>query len=144
MRPILYNDKKACRENLVADINNLSRIQRLTSWLVSGHRHVPHEERLQWLSLHSLQRRREMTGRYSKYSRGLLDEEVVLTWYCKLRCVERGLTFSVMVVQYSQKRQVGLHNNYTCAKPSRIRKGLERFWFSYLNIAIKILFFSFT
>ncbi len=48
----------ACSPNLVADINHLERIQRLATRLVTGTRHLPYEERLQRLGLHSLQRQR--------------------------------------------------------------------------------------
>ncbi len=43
--------------NLMADISHLERIQRLVTGLVTGIRHLPYEERLQWLDLQSLQRR---------------------------------------------------------------------------------------
>ncbi len=46
-----------CSPNLVADIKDLERIQRLATRLVTGMRHLPYEERLQRLGLHSLQRR---------------------------------------------------------------------------------------
>ncbi len=48
----------ACSPNPVAGINHLDRIKRLASRLVSGMRNFPNEERLQRLSLHSLERRR--------------------------------------------------------------------------------------
>ncbi len=48
----------ACSPNLVADLNHLERIQRLATRLVTGMCHLPYEERLQRLGLHSLQRRR--------------------------------------------------------------------------------------
>ncbi len=41
--------------NLVADTNHLERIQKLATRLVTGVRHLPYEERLQRLGLHSLQ-----------------------------------------------------------------------------------------
>ncbi len=54
MLPRLNYGMPACSPNLVADINHLGQIQRL----VTGIRHLPHEERLQWLGLNSLMRRR--------------------------------------------------------------------------------------
>ncbi len=47
-----------CSLNLVADINHQEQIQRLATHLVTGMRQIPYEERMQWLGLHSLQRRR--------------------------------------------------------------------------------------
>ncbi len=44
----------ACSSNIVADINHLGRIQRLATRLEAGMRHLPYEERLQRLGLHSL------------------------------------------------------------------------------------------
>ncbi len=58
VRPHLEHGMPAYSPNLVADINNLERIQRLATRLVSGIRHITYEDRLQRLSLHSLQRRR--------------------------------------------------------------------------------------
>ncbi len=57
VRPHLEYGMPAFSPNL-ADINHLERIQRLAKRLVTGMRHLPYEERLQWLGLHSLQRRR--------------------------------------------------------------------------------------
>ncbi len=48
----------ACLPNLVADINHLERLQKLATRMVTGMCHLPYEERLQRLGLHSLQRRR--------------------------------------------------------------------------------------
>ncbi len=44
MRPHLEYGMPACLPNLMVDINNLGRIQRLASRLVSGIRHFPYEE----------------------------------------------------------------------------------------------------
>ncbi len=58
VRPHLEYGMPACSQNLVADINHLERIQRIATRFVTGMRHLPFEERLQRLGLHSLQRRR--------------------------------------------------------------------------------------
>ncbi len=58
VRPYLEYGMPACLLNLVADINHLEQFQRLATRLVTGMRHLPYEERLQRLGLHSLQRRR--------------------------------------------------------------------------------------
>ncbi len=65
----------ACSSNLVPDINHLERIQRLATRLVSGMRHLPYEERLQRLGLHSLQRRRLRVDLVTAFKifKGLLD-----------------------------------------------------------------------
>ncbi len=56
MRPHLENGMPACSPNLEAHVNHLERIQRLATRLVTSIHHLPYEERLQWLGLHSLQR----------------------------------------------------------------------------------------
>ncbi len=58
VRPHLEYGMPAFSPSLVADINHLERIQRLNSRLITGMRHLPYEERLQRLGLHSLLRRR--------------------------------------------------------------------------------------
>ncbi len=57
VRPHLEYGMPAYSPNPVADIIHLERNQRLTTRLVTGMRHLPYEERLQLLGLHSLQRR---------------------------------------------------------------------------------------
>ncbi len=47
MRPHLEYGMKSCSPNLVVDMNHLERIQRL----LTGERHLPHEEWLQWLAV---------------------------------------------------------------------------------------------
>ncbi len=56
VRPHLKYGMSACSPNLVADSNHLERIQTLATRFVTGMRHLPYEERLQRLGLHSLQR----------------------------------------------------------------------------------------
>ncbi len=56
--PHLEYGMPACSPKLVAGINHLERIQRYAIRLVTGMRHLPYEEGLQWLGLHYLQRRR--------------------------------------------------------------------------------------
>ncbi len=63
VRPHLEYGMPACSPNLIADINHQQRIQRLGTRLVTGMRHLPYEERLQRLGLHSLQRRRLRVAR---------------------------------------------------------------------------------
>ncbi len=58
VRPHPEHGMSACSPNLVADINHLEQVQRLATSLVTGMHHLPYEERLQRLGLHSLQRRR--------------------------------------------------------------------------------------
>ncbi len=75
VRPHLEYGMPACSPNLVADINHLERIQRLTTRLVTGMRNLPYEERLQRLSRHSLQRRRLRDDLITAFKvfKGLLD-----------------------------------------------------------------------
>ncbi len=65
----------ACLPNLVADINRLGRIQRSATRLVTGIRHLPYEEKLKRLSLHSLQKRRLRSNLITAFKifMGLLD-----------------------------------------------------------------------
>ncbi len=58
VRPHLEYAMEANAPTLRADTNQLERIQRLATRLVSGLRHVPYEERLRQLNLFSLERRR--------------------------------------------------------------------------------------
>ncbi len=64
----------ACSPNLVADINNLERIQRLATRLITGMRHLPYEERLQRLGLHSLQPQRLRADLITEYSLNIPDD----------------------------------------------------------------------
>ncbi len=101
--------------NLVADINQLKRTERLVSRLVTSIRHLPCEERLQRLGLHSLQLQRLRADLITAFKlfTGLLDVDSNLfclpptrfgtpTRYFKLRTtadVEIS-AFSVRVVKY--------------------------------------------
>ncbi len=58
MRPHLEYAMEANAPTLRADINQLQRVQRLATRLVTGLLHVPYEERLRQLNLFSLERRR--------------------------------------------------------------------------------------
>ncbi len=62
VRSHLENAMEANTPTLRADINQLERVQRLTTRLVRGLRHVPYEERLRQLKLFSLERRRLRVG----------------------------------------------------------------------------------
>ncbi len=67
VRPHLEYGMPACSPNLVGDINHLEQIQRLAKMLVTSIHHLSYEERLQRLSLHSLQRRRLHVGLISAF-----------------------------------------------------------------------------
>ncbi len=58
VRPHLGYAMEANAPTLMADINQLERVQRLATRLVTGLRHVPYEDRLRQLNLFSLKRRR--------------------------------------------------------------------------------------
>ncbi len=75
MRPHIEHGMPASSPNLVADINHLERSQKLATRVVTGMRHLPYEERLQRLGLHSLQRRRHRADLITaiKIFKGLLD-----------------------------------------------------------------------
>ncbi len=65
----------ACSPNSVVDINYLERIQRLATRLVTAILHLPYEERLQRLCLHSLQKRQLWADLITTFKifTGLLD-----------------------------------------------------------------------
>ncbi len=65
----------ACSPIPVADINRLERIQKLATRLVTGIRHLAYEEKLQWLDLRFLQRRRLWADRVTAFKifTGILD-----------------------------------------------------------------------
>ncbi len=75
--PHLEYAMPACSPNLVADINHLERIQRFATRLVAGMRHLPYEERLQRLGLHSLQRPRLRDDFITTFTifKGLFDND---------------------------------------------------------------------
>ncbi len=75
LRPHLEYGMPACSPNLVADIKHLERVQGLATRLASGIRHLPYEERLQRLGIHSLQRRRLQADLITAFKifTGLLD-----------------------------------------------------------------------
>ncbi len=84
--------------SLVADINHLERSQRLATRLVTGMRHLPCEERLQRLGLHSLQRRRLRDGLITAFQifKGLLDIDPNLLFLPPARRGLRGHPFKVL------------------------------------------------
>ncbi len=124
MRPHLEHGMPACSLNLVADINDLERIRRLTTRLVTGMRHLPYEGGLQRLGLHSLQWRRLRADLItaSQIFKGLLDIHPNLFFLPPARCGlrghpfkvfkgaihrrRRGLAFSARVVEYWNKLPV--------------------------------------
>ncbi len=105
MRPHLEYGMPACSPNLVADINHLERIQRLATRLVTAMRHLPCEERLQRLGLHSLQRRRLRDDLITAFKifKGLLDIDPNLFFLPPARRGHRGYPFKV--IQGASHRQ---------------------------------------
>ncbi len=98
VRPHLEYGMPACSPNLVADINHLKRIQRFATRLVTGMRHLPYEERLQPLGLHSLQRRRLRDDLITAFKifKGLLDINPNLFFLTPARRGLRGHHFKVL------------------------------------------------
>ncbi len=96
--PHLQYGVSGCSPNLVADINHLERIQRLATRLVTGMRHLPYEERLQRLDLHSLQRRRLRDDLITAFKifKGLLDIDPNLFFLPLARRGLRGHPFKVL------------------------------------------------
>ncbi len=88
----------SCLPNLVADINHLERIQTLATRLVTGMRHLSYEERLQRLSLNSLQRRRLRDDLITAFKifNGLLDIDPNLFFLPPTRRGLRGHPFNVL------------------------------------------------
>ncbi len=143
VRPHLEYGMPACSPILVADINHLERIQRLATRLVTGMRHLPYEERLQRLGLHSLQRRRLRDALITAFKifKGLLDIDPnlfflpparrglrrhpfkVLQGASRLR--RRGSAFSVRVVKYWNKLPASV---VTAPSVNVFRKRLEEVW----------------
>ncbi len=97
MRPHLEYGMPACSPNLVADINHLERIQRLATRLETGMRHLPYEERLQRLGLHSLQRRRLRDDLITAFKifKGLLDIDPNMFFLPSARRGLSGLPYKV-------------------------------------------------
>ncbi len=98
VRPHLEYGMPACSPNLVAGINTLERIQRLATRLVTGMRHLPYEERLQRLGLHSLQRRRLRDDLITAFKifNCLLDIDPNLSFLPPARRGLRGHPFKVL------------------------------------------------
>ncbi len=88
----------ACSPNLVADINHLERILRLAIKFVTSMRHLPYEERLQRLGLHSLQRRQLLADLITAFKifKGLLDIDPNLFFLPPARRGLRGHSFMVL------------------------------------------------
>ncbi len=136
MRPHPDYGMKAYSPNLVADINHLERIQRLT-----GMRHLPYEKRLQ--RLHYLRRRRLRAALITAYKiftghldidpnlfflpparRGLRGHPFkVLQGASRLR--RRGSAFSVRVVKYWNTFPASV---VTVPSVNVFKKGLEKAW----------------
>ncbi len=74
VRPHHEHAMQACSPNRVVYADCLGRIQRLATRLLKCFRRLPYEERLRWLGLHSLRRRRlrgELMVVYKMFSGGL-------------------------------------------------------------------------
>ncbi len=82
----------------VADINHLERSQRLPTRLVTGMRYLPYEERLQRLTLHSMQRRRLRDDLITAFKifKDLLDIDPILFFLPPARRGRRGHPFKVL------------------------------------------------
>ncbi len=102
---------QACSPNLVADINRLELIQRLSTRLVTGMRHLPYEERLQRLGLHSLQRRRLRVDLITAFKifKGLLD-------------IDPNLVFPPSCS--TRPKRAPLHGTLRCEPPPKERVGI--------------------
>ncbi len=98
VRPHVEYGMPACSPNLAADINHLEQIQRLATWLVTDMRHLPYEERLQRLNLHSLQRRRLQADLITAFKifKGLLDIDPNLFFFPPAGRGLRGHPFNVL------------------------------------------------
>ncbi len=143
MRPDLECDIPACSPNLVADINHLERIQTLATRLVTGMCHLPYEERLQRLGLHSLLRRRLRDDLITAFKifKGLLDIDLNLFFLPPARRGLRGhpykvlqgashrrrrtSAFSVRVVKYWNKLPASV---VTAPSVNAFKKRLEKVW----------------
>ncbi len=98
VRPHLEYGMPACPPNLVADINHQELIQILATRLVNVMRHLPYEEGLLRLGIHSLQRRRlrhELITAF-KIFKGLLDIDPNLFFLPPARRGLRGYPFKVL------------------------------------------------
>ncbi len=143
VRPHLEYGLPACSPNLVADINHLERIQRLASRLVTGMPHLPYDEILQRLGLHSLQRRLLRTNLITAFKifKGLLDIDTNLFFLPPARRGLRGhpykvlqgashrrrggLAFSVRVVKYWNKLPASV---VTAPSVNVCKKRLGKVW----------------
>ncbi len=121
----------------------LERIQRLATRLITGMRHLPYEERLQRLGLHSLQRRRLRADMITAFKifKGLLDIDPNLFFlpparrglrrhpYKVLKGASnhrrRGSAFSVRVVKYWNKLPASV---FTAPSVIFFKKRLEEVW----------------
>ncbi len=103
VRPHLEYGMTACS----ADINHLERIQRFATRLVTGIRHLPYEERLQRLNLHSLQWRRLRADLITAFKilTGLLDIDLNLFFLPPARCGIRGHPYKVFQVASHRRRR---------------------------------------
>ncbi len=129
----------ACSPNLAADINHLELIQILATRLVTGMRHLPYEERLQRLGLHSLQRRRLWDDLITAFKifKGLLDIDPNMFFLPPARRGlraqlqgashrrRRGSAFSVRVVKSWNKLPASV---VTAPSVNAFKKRLEEVW----------------
>ncbi len=121
----------------------LERIQRFATRLITGMRHLPYEERLQRLGLHSLQRRRLRDDLITAFKifKGLLEIDLNLCFIPPARRVlkghpftvlqgashhrRRGSAFSVRVVHYWNKLPASV---FTVPSVNFFKKRLEKVW----------------
>ncbi len=122
--------KLACSPNFISEVSHLGRIQRLPLRLVTDFRHLLHEERLQWLGLHSLHPWRQVDlkkmGLYpranqvvrclcSPYSK--IEGDNSTTSSTRLKCLNDA-TQHACITCHQDKNTRFLHKIYPCNAPT--------------------------
>ncbi len=142
MRPHLEYGTPACSPSLVADINNLERIQGLATRLVIGMHHLHYKERLQRLGLHSFQQRRLRADLITTFNMFTSPLDIAPNLFILLfvrsglkghpfkvlqgtsHRRRRGSTFSVRVVKYWNKLPASVVTTLSVKK--RVGESLDR------------------